>query len=426
MAANRLFALLICLLAPLSAIADEAALQKELLSLDAQISEVNSTIGRYDGGLIVDLATARREALLLARQLVQNQIAAERGEAKTEIIVPQVETDPEKAKRLLGEIAAAQERVEEAEQEAAEAGGLIQALAWSRAETERLTLAQLNMGYLQAKYGIAFPLQTTPAEPSVSAPAPPKDSASNPVGDAGGPDWADGRYPEIDYSLIPFERASREGHQISGWWTIESESAAIDDSPLITTINYSAYDPNDYGGPTVLLARCSEGETALIFLQSDYLMSDYRSNSFAVTVRLDDQQAQTTRWSRLTNNKGAGLFGAKAEDFLRRLLDVEELFIRLVEKNGEQHDVVFELTGHADAFEAVAAGCGWSTLALTEADHAAIQTLLNAGGFDAGQPDGKWGSGSRAAMKRFQASVGLPETGSPDRATLNKLGFGDQ
>ena len=83
MAANRLFALLICLLAPLSAIADEAALQKELLSLDAQISEVNSTIGRYDGGLIVDLATARREALLLARQLVQNQIAAERGEAKT-------------------------------------------------------------------------------------------------------------------------------------------------------------------------------------------------------------------------------------------------------------------------------------------------------------------------------------------------------
>ena len=68
--------------------------------------------------------------------------------------------------------------------------------------------------------------------------------------------------------------------------------------------------------------------------------------------------------------------------------------------------------------------CGWTTLSLTKDDYRAIQTLLNAGGFDTGTPDGQWGAGSKEAMKAFQTSVGIPATGAPDRATLQKLGFG--
>ncbi|WP_354540711.1 peptidoglycan-binding domain-containing protein [Roseovarius sp. MBR-6] len=53
-----------------------------------------------------------------------------------------------------------------------------------------------------------------------------------------------------------------------------------------------------------------------------------------------------------------------------------------------------------------------------------MQTLLNGGGFNAGTPDGQWGSGSKEAMRAFQTSIGIPATGAPDRATLQKLGFG--
>ena len=48
--------------------------------------------------------------------------------------------------------------------------------------------------------------------------------------------------------------------------------------------------------------------------------------------------------------------------------------------------------------------------------------MLNAGGFDAGTPDGAWGNGSRNAMRAFQEQNGLPVTGAPDRATLDALG----
>ena len=153
-------------------------------------------------------------------------------------------------------------------------------------------------------------------------------------------------------------------------------------------------------------------------------MSDFRRNTFDITLRLDDAAAQQTRWNGLTSNKGAGLFGRDAEDFIRAIYDSKRLFIRLAENNGQNHDATFDLSGSQDAFEEVAGACGWTTLSLTKDDYRAIQTLLNAGGFDTGTPDGQWGAGSKDAMKAFQTSVGIPATGAPDRATLQKLGFG--
>ena len=177
-------------------------------------------------------------------------------------------------------------------------------------------------------------------------------------------------------------------------------------------------------GLTALVARCVEGESAFIFLQDDFLISDFRRNSFEMTLRIDDNEPRQTRWSSLTSNKGAGLFGREAEEFIRAIYEADKLFIRLTENNGQRHDVSFDLAGARDAFEAVAGACGWTTLTLNQDDYRAIQSMLNAGGFDAGTPDGQWGPGSQAAMKRYQASVGLPETGAPDRATLEQLGIG--
>ncbi|OAN80789.1 lytic transglycosylase [Jannaschia sp. EhC01] len=419
----RPLAIFVALVFSAPSLAEENPLQSELDDIERQLVEVEALTPRYDGGLILGLIEARREALLLARTVVQNRINAEAGGATIEVVVSAIQPDERRAEQLLGEMAAAQERISQAESEAASAGGLVQALALSRLETERLTLAQLQMGYLQARYGIAFPVAQLPSEQvetSVVA-----DEGAVEVSGAEGQSvvWADPGFPDIDYTLQPFEQAHLDGHQISGWWTIEAERAAIDDSPQITAVNYSQYDPNSFTGLTALVARCSEGETAFIFVQDDFLMTDFRRNSFDMTLRVDDEAALQSRWSSLTSNKGAGLFGSEAEAFVRTLYDANQLFIRLVESNGQRHDAVFDLSGAQAAFGVVAGACGWTTLSLSSDDYRAIQALLNAGGFDAGTPDGQWGPASQRAMRAYQASVGLPETGAPDRATLETLGL---
>ena len=95
------------------------SLDAEIDAIDSQITEVEETIARYDGGLILALAQSRREALLLLRAVVESRKQAEAGDAAIEVTVPAVEPDPERAERLLGEMAAQQQRVEAAEQEAA-------------------------------------------------------------------------------------------------------------------------------------------------------------------------------------------------------------------------------------------------------------------------------------------------------------------
>ncbi|WP_103256896.1 peptidoglycan-binding domain-containing protein [Tabrizicola aquatica] len=412
----------IALAAAIPAFAQDVPLSAELADIERQLTEIEAQAARYDGGLILTLIDARREALLLARTLVENRINAEAGAATVEVTVPAVQPDEARAAQILGEMAAVQQRIEEAEREAASGGGLIQALALSRAETEKLTLAQLQMGYLQAKYGIAFPVMVPQPATSAPAPAPAADTATPPEGAAQTVAWADSRFPAIDYTLAPFEQAHRDGHRISGWWTIESSRAAVDDSPQIIALNHSQFQPNNFMGQTALVARCIEGETAFVFVQDDFLMNDFRRNSFEMTLRIDDQPSQQARWNSLTTNKGAGLFGREAETFIRSIYDAERLFLRLVESNGQQHDAQFDLFGSQDAIEAVAGACGWTTLSLSADDYRAIQTLLNAGGFDVGTPDGQWGPASQTAMRAYQASVGLPETGAPDRATLERLG----
>ncbi len=403
---------------------ESSALDAEIAAIDSQITEVDATIARYDGGLIRILAESRKEALLLLRTIVEARQAAEAAGATIDVTVPAVEPDPERAEQLLGEMAAQQQRVEAAEQEAASAGGLIQAVALSRVETEKLTLAQLQMAYLQARYGIAFPVT-----PEVAAPTTPSQDTPSPAATADGDEvtaalpWADPDHPNIDYSLAPFELAHNEGDRISGWWVIDEERAAIDDSPSVVAINYSANDARSFGGITALLAQCREGETSIVFVQDDYLMSAIRRNSFDINYRIDDAPAQSTRWNELTNSKGAGLFGTASEGFLRALYDAEAFFIRLTDGNGRRYDAEFDLAGIQDAIEAVAGACGWSTLDLSRDDYRAIQTMLNAGGFDAGTPDGVWGNGSRNAMREFQEQNGLAPTGAPDRATLEALGI---
>ncbi|MGP5307385.1 peptidoglycan-binding domain-containing protein [Vreelandella alkaliphila] len=398
-----------------------ASLGSEIAALNDQIADADATLASYDGGLIKTLAETRREALLLLRTMIESRQQVEVGGAQLEITLPAVEPDPERAEQLLGEMASQQLRVEAAEDEAASSGGLIQALALSRVETEKLTLAQLQMGYLQARYGIAFPVMNQPRQASTTTV--PNENADSMDANAGESlPWADPDYPNIDYTLAPFEQAYNEGHRIEGWWTVEEELAAIDDSLRIIAVNYSAYESGNFSGLTALIAQCREGDTSLVFVQDEFLRGNFRRNTLDITYRIDTSPAQSTRWGELTSNKGAGLFRGEAESMLRDLYDAEKFFIRITDSNGQRYDAEFDLAGVQNAIDAVAGACGWTTLNLTQDDYRAIQTMLNAGGFEAGTPDGIWGTGSKRAMGAFQEQQGLPATGAPDRETLQALG----
>jgi len=406
------------------AVAEEALLfDAEIADIDSQIADVDATIGRFESGLIRSLAEARREALLLLRTVLQIRKQAESGEVTTEFTVPVVKPDPVLAKQLLGEMAAQQQRIEAAEMEASAAGGLIKAIALGRLETEKLTLAQLQMSYVQERYGIAFPKPAHVGTIVKNADDPeiPGANSKDKFADAIVP-WADAAHPEIDYTLPPFKKAHEDGDRISGWWVIKEERAAIDDSPRVTAINYSAYKERSFSDLTVLVAYCREGETSFVFVQDDYLMKNRGRDEFDIAYRIDDKSAQSTYWSGLTSNKGAGIFGSNAEPFLRKIYDAKEFFIRLTEGNGRRHDAEFELAGTQNVVDAVASACGWSTLDLTQDDYRTIQSLLNAGGFNAGTPDGIWGESSKDALRSFQEQSSLPPTGALDKTTLKALG----
>lgn len=58
---------------------------------------------------------------------------------------------------------------------------------------------------------------------------------------------------------------------------------------------------------------------------------------------------------------------------------------------------------------------------LTIDDRKALQRGLNSAGFDAGTPDGVLGSKTEAAIRAYQRSRGLPETGKPSQSLLKSL-----
>ena len=62
--------------------------------------------------------------------------------------------------------------------------------------------------------------------------------------------------------------------------------------------------------------------------------------------------------------------------------------------------------------------------ALTTAQMMELQRLLNARGYEAGDVDGKLGSGTRAAVNKAQLKLGLPANSYPDAELLTRLGGG--
>jgi len=59
---------------------------------------------------------------------------------------------------------------------------------------------------------------------------------------------------------------------------------------------------------------------------------------------------------------------------------------------------------------------------LSRSEVKALQAALNQKGFTTGQPDGLAGPATRAALRAWQRSVGLPADGFPTAQLLQELG----
>jgi hypothetical protein len=400
-----------------------AVLEAEIATLDEEIKTSQSAESSYTGGVLAAMSALNTQTLRLTQSVLEaRKVAIETG-APIEIKVPAVEPDPELADSILADIQAQQEIVDTARKEASGASGLMAAMAMTRYETERLSLAQLRQAWYRATYGIAFPMTGEPTSP-VASPKPADTTSSNEdlVAETTAPEWADADFPEIDYTANVFEQLKNGGFEMVGWWGVEHSRADIDDSPQVYAMNVSDWPEGFSVTHPSLKVACVEKEPRVIYDADTYLMTDFNSNTLPVTVRIGDDEARQERWSKLTTSQGAGLFGASAVKFMVKLLDEEKLFLRLEEKNGKSHDLTLKLHGTAEVLEAVADACQFSLLDLSADDYRAIQTMLNAGGYEAGKPDGQWGPGSRAAMMRYQAAEGLQETGAPNRETLERMG----
>ncbi|WP_198674553.1 peptidoglycan-binding domain-containing protein, partial [Rhodoferax ferrireducens] len=58
---------------------------------------------------------------------------------------------------------------------------------------------------------------------------------------------------------------------------------------------------------------------------------------------------------------------------------------------------------------------------LTRSQLLALQTVLNARGFDSGTPDGMMGPATLRGVRRYQHSLGLPADGYPTLDLLQRL-----
>lgn len=211
-------------------------LQAEISQLDADIATARQAEETYPGGALGAISALNTQTLELTQSVLEARLAAEQGGAAIEIVVPAVQPDPELAEEVAREMEAQQNLVDTAEAEARSAGGLMAALALTRYETERMTLAQLRQAWLRARFGIAFPMSTAPDAPPAREEAAPDAADDIP---AATQDWADPEHPDIDYSAAVFSQLDGEDFEIFGWWGMQRSAAAIDDSPQVFAMNVS-------------------------------------------------------------------------------------------------------------------------------------------------------------------------------------------
>jgi hypothetical protein len=394
----------------------EADLTADIDQIEREIAEAERDVAESEEPSTKTLYQHRLAVLRLSKALLDQRIRALKAGIPVDTSLPITQPNPEQLPEILADIERAQKILAAAEAESAKIdGGLGKALAEKRVATARQTLATLRLAYYRDRYGLH--LRETLQQPPDQENGTPMEAEAVAAQDIASlaTEWADPRYPDIDYATLAFQALAQQNSTISGWWGIRESKAEIDDSPTVHAFNVSAtegalFEPH-------LAVICQEGETKILFQPGDLLVDD--GGTLQTEIRIDEEQPRSTSWNATTHGKSAGLFGTDAEDFLKGLKGAETLYVRLTERYGERHDAKFILAGFEEVINRAAGACQWSTL--SQKDFEAVQAALKSLGHYKGAVDGDWGKGSQRAFNAWQEANGDPKTESLTADAVSKL-----
>jgi hypothetical protein len=328
----------------------------DLALVRTQIAEAERDLASAPGGLLGDLTRVRIGVYRLTEALLEHRAAV----AATGVTVPGVlsAADPARVARAEAEVAAARERVAAAMAQASQSGGMIGILALTTLATERQALALAELAAVSARQGFAL---APPATGGATAGQP---TESSPASDVPGTADTNDRAPDAPRSRA-FSVADRRGLQSLGYsveddWAFRSSRSRMDDTPEAHGQTLATEDFDTSRDARALLVACIEGETRLYIDVQKYLLTDYQRRTVRVTYRMDQRPPITVNWGTSTSGRATGLWGRDAIPLIRALLDGDELLLRVVEQNNQQHQMTFSLKGFRNAAQAVAEACRWS------------------------------------------------------------------
>jgi hypothetical protein len=217
----------------------DADLRADLAALRNQIEETKTAAEQHQGGLLGEMAAMRREVLLLSAAMLENRLIASEGGVPSQVVAPAVTANPARAEQLLRHIAATEEAIEKAKEDATGREGVAGSLSQTAVVTQELTLAQLRLAYFQSAYGLALPGEDAAGAPPARAAAPapaPAPARSEAAQDAGAQDVGD---------LIGSVKDRSAGKQAAALPPLEK----VDVPQLPPT----GYDRNDYARIQLLL-----------------------------------------------------------------------------------------------------------------------------------------------------------------------------
>jgi len=147
---------------------------------------------------------------------------------------------------------------------------------------------------------------------------------------------------------------------------------------------------------------------------------------YAGGIGVDKDLVASYKWFAIAADQGDPE-AAKRRDDVANMMDQETL------ANARLAVEQFALKTPVPAANKVTMEPGWSDGASLPAEKAAVKTVdnsamvreaqdkLNYLGFDTGTPDGQMGPRTRSAIRAFQRSLGLPETGEVDKRLMDEL-----
>ncbi len=148
-----------------------------------------------------------------------------------------------------------------------------------------------------------------------------------------------------------------------GAWRMSTDVSKIDDSKSVFLSVEAEETVNcgwNRGGPITLLVRCKENTTALVFLTGCHMTSSTYNDNGHVTIRLDDEKAQTLRMEESTNNRSLGLWsGGRSIPVIKQMFGKKQMIARMRPFNENAFTVTFNISGLEEASKPLRNACGW-------------------------------------------------------------------